>query len=43
MFCKNVKFSSVVLAFYYGSCFNASLSLYALQIYFAFEKLILAK
>ena len=24
--CKNVKFSLVALAFYYGSCFNASLS-----------------
>ena len=26
--CKNVKFGSVVLAFYYVSCFNASLSGY---------------
>ena len=29
-FCKNVKFYSVVLAFHYGSCFNATLSHYTL-------------
>ena len=30
MFCKNVKFGSVALVFFYGSYFNASLLLYAL-------------
>ena len=43
MFWNNVKFGSVALAFFYGSSFNASFSLYTLQIYFVFEKLILRK
>ena len=40
-FYKNVKFGLVALASHYGSCFNASLSRYNLQIYFVFKKLIL--
>ena len=35
-FYKNVNFGSVALGFHYGSCFNASLSRYTLQIYFVF-------
>ena len=35
-----VKFGSVVLAFFSGSCFNASLSCYTLQIYSIVKKLI---
>ena len=33
----------VALAFYYDSCFNASIAGYTLQIYFVFEKLIQRK
>ena len=36
-FCKNVTFSSVALIFQYGGCFNASLSRYAMQIYFVLK------
>ena len=42
-FCQNVNFGLVALAFYYGSCFNASISGYTLYIYFVFKKLIQRK
>ena len=35
---ENVKCGSVVLAFHYCSCFNASLWRYAWWIYFAFKR-----